>query len=101
MRGNDVEEPDKKKSRCQQCQSRFFQQRQEIVQTHPHIVEWFDGAGSKEMKKDIIEKCFKKDAGRWKLDLDKPYFKESKQRCVNIMEAYGTLGVYNFRICSV
>ena len=50
-------------------------------------MEWLDGAGSKELKKDIIEKCFKKDAGRWKLDLDKPYFKESKQRCVNIMEA--------------
>jgi hypothetical protein len=66
----------------------FFQQKQEIVQTHPHILEWFDGTASKDTKKDIIENCFKKDGGRWQLDLDKPYFKESKQRCVNIMEAY-------------
>jgi len=41
------------------------------------------------MKKEIIENCFKKEGPKlWKLDLDKPFFKESKKRCVIIMEAY-------------
>ncbi len=85
---NESGEPQPKRLRCQHCNNKFFQQRQEIVKTHPHILEWFDGATTKEVKNEIIEKCFKKDKGRWTLDLDKPYFKESKQRCVNIMEAY-------------
>ena len=60
----------------------------EIAKTHPHILEWFDKA-SKDMKAEIIEKCFKKiengsagGKGEWVLDLEKPFFKESKQRCV-------------------
>ena len=84
----DTSEPAKKRIRCQQCNSRFFKQKADIAQTHPHIMEWFEGAASKEAKNDIIKNCFKKDGGLWKLDLDKPYFKESKIRCVNIMEAY-------------
>ena len=86
--GSDGGEPQAKKARCQQCQQRFFKQRDEIIETHPHIMDWFDGAATKEVKKEIIENCFKKDGKFWKLDLDKPFFKESKHRSVNIMEAY-------------
>ena len=77
-----------RKSGASSAKRVFFQQRQQIDQTHPHILEWFDGSTDRTLQSEIIEKCFKKDGGRWKLDLDKPYFKESKQRCVNIMEAY-------------
>jgi len=65
----------------------LFKQKGEILETHPHIIDWFDGAANKEIKKDIIENCFKKEGSHWKLDLDKPFFKESKTRSVNIMEA--------------
>ena len=84
----DADEPPNKRHRCQQCQSRFFQQRSEITETHPHIMEWFDATATKEVKKEIIENCFKKDGRKWTLDLDKPFFKESKHRSGNIMEAY-------------
>ncbi len=60
----------------------------EIEKSHPWLVEWFDKA-SKDLKAEIIEKCFKKSdngraggKGQWVLDLEKPFFQESKQRCV-------------------
>lgn len=75
----------------------------EIAKTHPHIVEWFDKA-SKDLKQEIVEKCFKKsdkgkgdNVGKWVLDLEKPFFQESKQRCVCVcvrtMGAYRALGL--------
>ena len=61
----------------------------EIAKSHPHIVEWFDKA-SKDLKQEIIEKCFTKsncgkggDVGRWVLDMEKPFSKRpSKGVCV-------------------
>ena len=58
----------------------------EIAKTHPHILEWFDKA-SKHMKQEIVAACFNKcdhgkGGGEWVLDLEKPFFQESKQRCV-------------------
>jgi len=62
--------------------------RAEIMKTHPHITAWFDKA-SKELKAEIIQKCFtKSESGRaggkgvWVLDLEQPFFQESKHRCV-------------------
>ena len=69
----------------------FFQQWQDIAKTHPYIIEWFDDTTDKEVKKDIIENCFKKvglGKGKLTLYLDNPYFKECQQRCVDTLEAY-------------
>jgi hypothetical protein len=66
----------------------------EMKKSHPHIVEWFDAA-SKELKQEIIENCFKKSdcasergggKGTWVLDLEQPFFTETKQRCVSVCE---------------
>ena len=64
----------------------------EIKESHPHIVEWFDKA-SKDLKQEIIENCFKKSEGStqggkgaWVLDLEQPFFTETKQRCVCVCE---------------
>ena len=61
--------------------------RAQIMKSHPHITQWFDKA-SKELKAEIIQKCFTKSEtarggkGVWVLDLEKPFFQESKHRCV-------------------
>ena len=78
-----------KRNRNQQCAMKFFQMKHEIKETHPHITEWFENASQeRHIQTEIIENCFKKEGRTWKLDLDKPFFKETKQRCVSIMEAY-------------
>ena len=69
----------------------FFAQKAEIKDAHPHIVEWFDGTNCRATKTDIIENCFKKTSGVWKLDLEKPFFTESKKRCVGSRGAYVSL----------
>jgi hypothetical protein len=74
--------------RNQTIRNKFFQEKPQIQASHPHIVEWFDSAGGRDTQTDIIENCFKKSNAVWKLDLDKPFFKESKTRCVSNMEAH-------------
>ncbi len=69
--------------RNQTCRNKFFANKDSIKNSHPHIVEWFDSNSDRSLQTDIIEKCFKKEGKLWKLDLDKPFFKESKTRCVN------------------
>ena len=59
-----------------------------IKDSHPHITEMFDSTGSRALQTEIIDNCFKKEKGVWKLDLEKPFFKETKTRCVSSMEAY-------------
>jgi len=98
-----VEEPDAKKVRVrnQSCRNKFFLHKDAIKESHPHIIEWFDNSchNSRQVQTEIIENCFKKEGKAWKLDLDKPYFKESKKRCVGSIEnIYGTLGFEKFRI---
>ncbi len=78
----------KAKGRNQTIRNKFFAQKDKIKDTHPHIVDWFDSDGSRSIQTEIIEACFKKSGKEWKLDLDKPFFKESKTRCVSSMEAY-------------
>jgi hypothetical protein len=69
--------------------SRPNQRNQTIIkETHPHIVEMFDSESARSIQTEIIEQCFKKSGKEWKLDLDKPFFKESKSRCVSSMEAH-------------
>jgi len=68
------------------CRNKFFQEKKAIQETHPHIVEWFDSTSSRQLQTDIIENCFKREGKTWKLDLDKPYFKETKKRCVGSIE---------------
>ena len=70
---------------------KFSAQKTEIKDAHPHIVEWFDGTNCRATKTDIIENCFKKTSGVWKLDLEKPFFTESKKRCVGSRGAYVSL----------
>ena len=70
--------------------NKFFTMKDKIKESHPHIIEWFDSDSSRAIQTEIIEKCFKKTGGdrEWKFDLDKPFFQESKKRCVSSMEAY-------------
>jgi hypothetical protein len=82
------QEPKKHRARNQICRNKFFAQKENIKESHPHIAEWFDNEQSRALQTEIIEKCFKKSAGEWKFDLDKPFFTESKKRCVSSMEAY-------------
>ena len=84
----------KKKSttNMNQCiANKFFKQKGEIKESHPHIVDWFDNSTSRATKTDIIENCFKKNGGTWKLDLEKPFFSEAKKRCVDSRGAYVSL----------
>ena len=60
--------------------SKFFDAKEGMQDSHPHILDWFNGA-SREVKSEIINAAFTKDKGRWVLDLDKPFFRECKQRC--------------------
>ena len=71
------------RGRNQTCRNKFFASKDVIKNSHPHIVEWFDSNSDRSLQTDIIEKCFKKEGKLWKLDLDKPFFKEIKTRCVN------------------
>jgi len=90
LRGN-VEEPAAKKqkrARNQITRNKFFLEKEAIKESHPHIVEWFDSSKGRQVQTEIIENCFKKEGSKWKLDLDKPYFKESKKRRVGSIEAY-------------
>ena len=84
-----------KKKRCNyrnQCiANKFFAQKPEIKDTHPHIVDWFDSTNCRSTKTEIIKQCFKKSVGTWKLDLEKPFFTEAKKRCVGSRGAYVSL----------
>jgi len=86
--------PTKKQRQNQHLHAKFWECKDAIKDSHPHIVEWFDSA-PKDVKNDIISHCFSKDKAKWKMDLDKPFFKESKTRCVCVstMGASGTLGL--------
>ena len=68
--------------RNQTLRNKFFDSRENIKESHPHIVEWFDNSRSRAVQTEVIENCFKKNGGKWSLDLDKPYFKECKSRWV-------------------
>jgi hypothetical protein len=70
---------------------KFFSSRDDIKETHPHIIDWFDAAKTREIKTEIIHNCFQKMGTSWKMNLKAPFFKESKQRCV--CENHG--GLYN------
>ncbi len=74
------------RSQCQRNQTvrnKFFANKDAIKNSHPHIVDWFDSTSDRSLQTEIIEKCFEKKGKLWKIDLDKPFFKESKTRCVN------------------
>ena len=71
------------RSRNQAQRNKFFNNKENIKGSHPHIVEWFDSDNNRDIQTEIIENCFRKEGKTWKLDLDKPFFKESKTRCVN------------------
>ena len=75
-------------NRNQSKANKFFKDRETIKDSHPHIVEWFDSNPGRAVQTEIIENCFKKENKTWKLDLEKPFFRESKKRCVYIMESY-------------
>ena len=47
--------------RNQSCCTKFFQNRDKIKESHPHITDLFDNETSREVKTEIIENCFKKD----------------------------------------
>ena len=72
----------KKIQRSRYASQKFFNSKDDIKASHPHIVEWFDGCKSREIKSEIINNCFQKVEGQWKLNPLGPFFKESKQRCV-------------------
>ena len=94
MIGDTDEVSNKKKrvvNRNQIKANKFFAQKAEIKDDHPHIVEWFDSTNCRATKTDIIENCFKKNGGSWKLDLEKPFFTEAKKRCVGSRGAYVSL----------
>ena len=75
-------------ARNQTARNTFSAEKIEIKDTHPHIREWFDSSSSRALQTDIIQHCFKKEGKAWKLDLDKPFFQESKKRCVGSRGAY-------------
>ena len=60
--------------------TKFFSAREEMLKTHPHIVDWFD-TSAHQVKSEIINNAFTKNQGRWQMDLEKPFFRESKARC--------------------
>ena len=77
--------------------NKFFANKDAISVTHPHITEWFNGSRNKDLESEIIENCFRKDGNKWRMELDRPYFKESKSRCV--CEQHGSL--YHFMALEV
>ena len=88
-----------KSTRSKYASKKFFDSKDDIKASHPHIVEWFDGCKSREIKSEIINNCFQKVEGQWKLNPLGPFFKESKQRCVcaNHGGLYITLGLQSYR----
>jgi len=73
--------PSKKKCRNQVLRNKFFDAKEEIKESHPHIIALFDGSKSRDLQTDIIENCFKKDEqGKWQFDMDRPFFQEQKRR---------------------
>jgi len=88
IRGETAVVEAKKKHRNQSMRNKFFASREKIKESHPHISEWFDSESSRTIQTEIIEQCFSKKGREWVLDLEKPFFKESKTRCVSSMEAY-------------
>ena len=88
-----------RKKRNQVKRNKFFQLKDEISQSHPHITEWFKDTSRRSLQTEIIENCFKPGVkGGWKLDLANPFFKESKTRCVCVgsMGACGEKHVFSF-----
>ncbi len=75
--------PRSQQQRNQTVRNKFFAHKDAIKNSHPHIVDWFDSTSDRSLQTEIIEKCFEKKGKLWKIDLDKPFFKESKTRCVN------------------
>ncbi len=75
--------PRSQSQRNQTVRNKFFINKDAISNSHPHIVEWFDSTSDRSLQTEIIEKCFEKKGKLWKIELDKPFFKESKTRCVN------------------
>ena len=76
--------------RNQVLRNKFFKLKDTIKATHPHITDWFDGDPGREIQTDVIHNCFAKDPKKgWKLDLDKPFFKEVKKRCVSELWEFG------------
>ena len=74
----------KARARTPAKSSKFFQEKSNLKDSHPHIIEWFDSSGTNSaVQTEIIEQCFKKEGRVWKLDLEKPFLKESKKRCVS------------------
>ena len=64
---------------------KFFQNKELIRQQAPHIVDLFDNAEAtgdeRQTRTDVINNCFTQEMGKkWKLDLQKPFFKETKIR---------------------
>ena len=82
--GDSVGAAKKAKGRNQTIRNKFFAQKENIKDTHPHIVDWFDSTSDRSLQTEIIEKRFEKQGKLWKIDLDKPFFKESRTRCVNL-----------------
>ncbi len=80
--------------RKQTVRNKFFINKEMIKDSHPHIIDWFDTEQRQSVQTEIIVNCFTKSWDsrggnlRWVMDLDKPFFNESKTRCVSIMEAY-------------
>ena len=71
--------------RNQVLRGKFFAMKDEIRNMAPHIVDLFDNAhkeasGKRDTQTEVINNCFKKAGGKWKLDLANPYFQESKMR---------------------
>ena len=84
-----AEEAGKPQKRSQVLRNKFFAHKEAIQSTHPHITEWFDSNPGREIQTDVIHNCFTKNANKgWKLDLDKPYFKEVKKRCVLVRASW-------------
>jgi len=94
---------DEKKARermMKVLKNKSFHNEKQINESHPHIADWFNTTRDKEKQNEIVENCFRKTAdGKWRMALDRPYFKESKQRCVCVCEHHGSL--YNFRVLKV
>ena len=81
--------PDAAKKRNQCLRNKFFQAKSDIKETHPHIIDWFDNTPGREIKTEIIHNCFTRGANKtWKLELDKPFFRETKKRCVLVRASW-------------
>ena len=84
-----AEEAGKPQKRSQVLRNKFFAHKEAIQSTHPHITEWFDSNPGREIQTDLIHNCFTKNSNKsWKLELDKPYFKETKKRCVLVRASW-------------